>query len=195
MGVEDTKLISVVQRLADSLGELPEPVVNPTFITVSGLPGTGKSYFCKKLAERLPLVILESDALRKVLFPLPGYSPEESSHLFQACHQLIEKLLKRGISIILDATNLSERYRENLYSIAEHLDTRLILVHVKAPPEIVRKRLEVRLENTDGNSDADWDVYKRMKPRVQRISRNHFAVDTSEDITPAMDKIVREATR
>ena len=194
MGVEDTQLISDVQRLADSLGELPEPVVNPTFITVSGLPGTGKSHFCKKLAERLPFVILESDALRKVLFPLPGYSPEESSHLFQACHQLIEKLLKRGISIILDATNLSERYRENLYSIAEHLDARLILVHVKAPPEIVRKRLEVRLENTDGNSDADWDVYKRMKPRVQRISRNHFAVDTSEDITSALDKIVREAT-
>jgi len=30
-----------------------------------------------------------------------------------------------------------------------------------------------------------------MKPAAQRIRRNHFAVDTSKDITPVIDKIVR----
>lgn len=193
--MDDTQLISDVERLAESLGELPEPVVKPAFIAVSGLPGTGKSYFCSKLAERLPFVILESDALRKVLFPSPSYSPQESSRLFQACHHLIEKLLKRGIPVILDATNLSERYRERLYSIADHLGAKLILVRVEAPPEVVRERLKTRLGNPEGKSDADWEVYKKMKPRVQKISRNHYAVDTSRDITPALDKIVREAER
>ena len=193
--MEDTQLISDVQRLAGSLGELPEPVVTPAFVAVSGLPGTGKSYFSGKLAERLPFVILESDALRKALFPLLTYSPQESSRLFQACHQLIEKLLKRGVPVILDATNLSERYREHLYSIAEHLDARLVLVRVEAPPEVVHERLKARTENSDGSSDADWEVYKKMKSRVQKINRNHYAVDTSRDITPALDKIVREIKR
>jgi len=193
--VEDTQLVSDVQRLAESLGELPEPVVKPTFIAVSGLPGTGKSYFCSKLAERLPFVILESDALRKALFPSPSYSKQESSRLFQACHHLIEELLKRGVPVILDATNLSERFRERLYNIADRLDAKLILVRVEAPPEVVHERLKARLENSDGNSDADWEVYNRMKPRVQKIRRNHYAVDTSRDITPALDKIVREANR
>jgi len=193
--VEDTQLISDVQRLAESLGELPEPVVKPTFIAVSGLPGTGKSYICSKLAERLPFVILESDALRKALFPSPDYSKEESSRLFQACHHLIEKLLKRGVPVILDATNLSEPYRERLYNIADRLDAKLILVRVEAPPEVVRERLKARLGNPECNSDADWEVYNRMKHRVQKIRRNHYAVDTSRDITPALDKIVREANR
>ncbi len=193
--MEDTQLISDVQRLAGSLGELPEPVVTPAFVAVSGLPGTGKSYFSGKLAERLPFVILESDALRKALFPSLTYSPQESSRLFQACHQLIEKLLKRGVPVILDATNLSERYREHLYSIAEHLDARLVLVRVEAPPEVVHERLKARTENSDGSSDADWEVYKKMKSRVQKINRNHYAVDTSRDITPALDKIVREIKR
>jgi len=193
--VEDTQLDSDVQQLAESLGELPEPVVKPTFIAVSGLPGTGKSYFCSKLAERLPFVILESDALRKALFSSPNYSKQESSRLFQACHCLIERLLKRGVPVILDATNLSERYRERLYNIADHLDAKLILVRVEAPPEVVHERLEARLKNPEGNSNADWEVYKRMKPRVQRIHRNHYAVDTSKDITPALDKIVKEANR
>ena len=187
--------MSDVQRLVSSLGELPEPVVNPVFIVVSGLPGTGKSYLSCKLAERLPFVVMESDALRKALFPETTYSPEESSRLFRACYYLIERLLKLGVPVIMDATNLSEQYRERLYNIADRQEVRLIMVRVEAPPEVVRERLKARISNSDGNSDADWEVYERMKPMVQKIRRNHYAVDTSRDITPALDKIAREAKR
>ena len=195
--MELAQRVSDVQRLAESLGQLPEPMVEPAFVVVSGLPGTGKTYFCSKLAERLPFVILENDALRKILFPSPSYSLQESSHLFQVCHLLIEKLLKKGISLILDATNLSERHRERLYSIADHLDVKLILVRVEAPAGVVHDRLNARQEgiNPGDKSDAGWKVYQKMKPVVQKISRNHYAVDTSRDITPVLDKIVREVKR
>lgn len=193
--MEDDQSVSDVRLMIESLGEMPEPVVKPAFIVVSGLPGTGKSYFCNKLAERLPLMILESDVLRKVLFSPPSYSLAESSRLFRALHRLIEKLLERGIPLILDATNLSERYRERLYSIADRLDARLILVMVEAPPEIVQKRLEDRQGKGVSTSDADWEVYQRMKPSVQKILRNHYAVDTSRDITPVLGKIEREVRR
>jgi len=190
--VEPARLVSDVQRLTESLGQLPEPVAEPMFIAVSGLPGTGKSYFCNQLAKRLPLVILESDALRKALFSFPSYSPQESSHLFRAVHLLIERLLKRGVSLILDATNLSERYREYLYSIADHLGVKLVLVRVEAPPQVVYERLKSRHGNSQDKSDADWTVYQKMKSSVQHIRRNHYAVDTSRDITPVLDKIARE---
>jgi predicted kinase len=193
--VQQSQLLSDVEQLAESVGQLPEPVVKPCFIVVSGLPGTGKSYFCSKLAEKLPFLILQSDALRKTLFPAPSYSRQESSHLFQAVHLLIEKLLIKGASLILDATNLSERYREHLYSIADRLDAKLILVRVEAPPQVVQERIKNRLEDSEAKSDADWAVYQRMKPTVQKIQRNHYAVDTSRDITPVLDKIVREANR
>jgi predicted kinase len=195
MGVESIQLDSDVQRLIDSLGQLPEPVARPVFIVVSGLPGTGKSYFCRQLAQRLPLIILESDALRKALFPLPTYSSPESSRLFRACHLLIDRLLKRGTSLILDATNLSQGHRERLYAIADRLDVKLVLVRVEAPPEVVYDRLKARQEDSEGKSDADWTVYRRMKPSVQKIRRNHYAVDTSRDITPVLNKIIREARR
>lgn len=193
----DTQIASDAQQLAASLGQLPEPVVKPAFIIVSGLPGTGKSYFSSQLAGRLPFIILESDALRKTLFPSPAYSSLENSRLFQAIHHLIEGLLKKGIPLILDATNLSERYREHLYSIAERLPVKLILVRVEAPPEVVYQRLKARSAGTDSanKSDADWTVFQKMKPAVQQIRRNHFAVDTSRDITPVLDKIVRELNK
>lgn len=191
----DTDLLADVERLSDGLGPLPEPLAEPTLIVVSGLPGTGKSYFCGKLAERLPVVVLESDTLRKSLFPSPGYSQQESAYLFRVVHRLIERLLKRGVSLILDATNLSERYREHFYSIAERLDVKLILVRVEAPPELVRERLNTRQETPEAKSDADWAIYQRMKPTVEKICRNHYVVDTSRDITPVLDKIVRAANR
>jgi predicted kinase len=192
-----SQLTSDVERLTKSLGQLPEPLVKPTFIVVSGLPGTGKSYFCGKLAERLPFLTLESDALRKALFSSPRYNQQESSRLFQVIHHLIQRLLTKGIPIILDATNLSERHRERLYNIADRLAFKLILVRVEAPPEVVRERLKARQEkaNPTNKSDADWEVYQRMRTTVQQISRNHYAVDTSRDITPVLDKIAREVRR
>ena len=195
--MEKTLLVSDSQRLAASLGQFPEPELKPAFIVISGLPGTGKSHFSRKLAERLPFLILESDALRKVLFPLPTYTTQESSRLFRAIHQLIEGLLKKGVPVILDATNLSEPYRERLYNIAEQLNSRLILVSVEAPPDVVRKRLKSRIRgNSTGNSsDADWSVYQMMKPMAQGIRRKHYTVDTSGDITPVLDKIMREVKK
>jgi hypothetical protein len=194
-GVENAQLFSDVERLSESLGEFPEPAAEPAVVVVSGLPGTGKTYFCGKLAERLPFVILESDALRKTLLPSPSYSAKESSRLFRAIHLLIERLLKKGISIILDATNLSERNREHIYSIADRFDAKLVMVRVEAPPEIVRERLTTRKLNSNNSSDADWAIYRKMQPSVEKIRRNHYVVDTSRDITPVLDKIVREIKR
>ena len=192
--MEDERLIRDVQRLKEGLGPLPAPVSRPALIIVSGLPGTGKSFFSQKLAERTPFIILETDALRKMLFPSPRYTAGESYRLFRACHLLIEGLLRQGIRVIFDATNLVERYRERLYHVADQLGAKLAIVQVEAPPELVRQRLQERALSTqpDVRSEADWSVYEKMRPTVQRIRRNHFVVDTSEDITPLINKIVRE---
>jgi predicted kinase len=162
-------------------------------VVVSGLPGTGKSFFCRQLAQRVPSVILESDALRKKLFPSPNYSIEESGRLFSACHLLLVELLEKGIPVIFDATNLSERHREHLYRISDEAGAKFILVSIEAPSGVVRQRLQKRKEGVspEDKSDAGWEVYQKMKENAQKIRRNHFVVDTSRDIKPAIDKIVR----
>jgi predicted kinase len=195
--MDGSQIIADTRRLIGSLGQLPAPQAQPAIIVVSGLPGTGKSYFCRRLAERLPFLILESDALRKLLFPVPMYSASESTRLFRTVYYLIEELLGKGMPVILDATNLEERHRERIYNIAERLNARFVLVRVDAPPELVQKRLKARTKkrNMEDSSDADWAVYQKMKTTVQTISRNHFTVDTSKDVTPAIDKIIREVNR
>ncbi|MBI2856264.1 MAG: ATP-binding protein [Chloroflexi bacterium] len=183
--------------LRDSLADVPEPLARPVLVVVSGLPGTGKSYFSRRMAQRVPVAIVETDRMRKVLFPSPTHSATESARLFRACHSLIEELLSQGVPVLLDATNLVESHRELLYNIAHKTNARLILVRVEAPAEVVSQRLARRGNGTASgdSSDADWSVYRRMKSSVEPIRRNHFAVDTSRDITPVIEKVAREVNR
>ncbi len=176
---------------------LPEPVLHPVLVVVSGLPGTGKSVLSQRLAERLPLAVLESDALRKALVPTPLHTADEHGRLFQAIHELIDLLLEQGIPLLLDATSLVEAHREHLYHIAGRHDAKVILVRVKAPPDLVRQRLEARASRSQrqDHSDADWEVYQRPRPSQEPIRRNHMVVDTSRDIQPAVEKVVREVNR
>ncbi len=184
-------------KLKESLGMLPEAMANPAFVVVSGLPGTGKSFFCRKLSERYALYIVESDALRKVLFTKPNYAPAESARLFAAIHSLIEWLLKGGVPVCFDATNLSERNREYLYRISDRTGARMILVSVEAPSKVAYQRLQSRRTTVipESQSDANWEVYRKMRPKVEKITRNHLVVDTSRDITPVIDKIIRALNR
>ncbi len=180
-----------------SLGALPEPVSHPVLVVVSGLPGSGKSYFSRKLAEKLPSVIVESDAVRKTLFRVPNYGEAESQRVFLVCHHLIFDLLQRGRSVILDATNLEEGNREQLYRIADSVRAKMVIVRVEAPEDVIKERLERRQEGLapGEHSDAGWEVYRRMRLKVEPIRRQHFVVDTSRDISPVIDKVLRETRR
>ena len=181
-------------RLLATLPPGPGFVARPVLVVLVGLPGTGKTSFARRLAERFPLHLLESDALRRVLFPKPTYTQEESARLFRAIHQIIAVLLERGTPVLLDATNLVEAQREALYRIAEDAGARLALVQLQAPGAMVQKRLARRgvAPGSREHSDADWAVYQRMRETREPVQREHYTVDTSRDIGPVLEQVIEE---
>jgi predicted kinase len=189
-------LTTVAVKSTDNLA--PTPIAEgPVLVMVSGLPGTGKSFFSRKLAERLACTILESDEIRKRLFPLPTYSLTESARVFEVINRQMDGLLKQGISVIMDATNLKEKHRKSVYEVAQKNGARLIIVEVNAPPELVKERLKARSTQPDtrNKSDADWAVYQKMKPGAEKISRPHFNVNSARDITLVINKIIKDVGR
>lgn len=175
----------------------PAPGDKPSMIVLSGLPGTGKSHFAKELGKRLPLLVLESDRLRKVLAPNPKYTRGESARLFAACHLLIEEYLLQGRLVLLDATNLTEGFRQPLYEIADRVSVPVFLARLTASREIVRRRLSDRGAGMHPSdySDAGWRIYSRMYPHEEAIARPHLNVDSSGDISAALDEVVRLVRR
>jgi len=188
------QLLDDARRIEEHIQPLPPPRARPALVVLSGLPGSGKSYFCLRLTSRCPMPRLESDALRKALFDQPTYSAEESSRLFSACHLVLSRLLARGIAAILDATNLREVHRHQLYRIADKHNAKLILVHLQAPPPVVHERLQARAKGLHSRdlSDAGPEVYERMQRDVEPIGRPHISVDTSADIEPTIAAILQQ---
>jgi predicted kinase len=168
-----------------------ETTAYPVLIMMSGLPGSGKSYLSQRLAQQLPAVVVESDRVRKVLFPQPTYSGQESTIVHCTCQEVIRRLLRKGVRVVFDATNLVEFQREILYNLADRSSARLLVVRTVAPEQVVQERLERRKDSADGASDADWRVYRRMSKREQEIRRTHLCIDTSHDIDDAVWKVMR----
>jgi len=175
------QLLEDARKIEEYIQPLPSARGTPALVVLSGLPGSGKSHFCRRLVSRHPMACLESDALRKALFGQPTYSAEESLRLFSACHLVLNRLLAWGIAAILDATNLREEHRHRLYHIADDHKAK-------------RERLQARVEGLDAQdlSDAGPEVYERMQRDAEPIGRPHISVDTSADIETAIAAIVRQ---
>ena len=190
-------LWEAVAKVEALLSPEPPPTAFPVLLMLSGLPGAGKTYLARRILQRVPFVMLESDRVRKALFPEPTYEGWESSLVHRACHIVAERLLKRGVGVLYDATNLVKFHRRFAYRIASKLRVQLVVVRVVAPPEVIRERLRLREENPDPNdaSDADWAIYERMAPQEEPIERDHLVVDTSKDIDEAVAKVLRQLRR
>lgn len=171
----------------------PRMPQQPLLVAMCGLPGTGKSYFAAKLTGQVPFLVLETDRLRKVLVEHPKYTTGEHRRVFRSCYYLIEEYLSNGYSVLFDATNLNEEFRTYLYDISDFTGAPLAVVQVTAPKDTVRRRLKQRKANrhADTYSDAGWLIYTRLAPVEEPVRRDHYAVDTSKNIAPVLDQVVR----
>jgi predicted kinase len=197
-GGDPGERFDLAAAVASVEASLPGPFVTtayPVLIMMSGLPGTGKSYLARRLADREPFVVVESDQVRKTLFPQPTYAARESQLVHLTIHALLRQLLSRGVRVIYDATNLIEFHRESVYGLVDRLGVKLVIVRTVTPPEVVRQRLAHRAEARSPSdlSDATWEIYLKMQHQEQSISRPHLVIDTSDDLDGAVNKILRVA--
>lgn len=146
-----------------------------------GAPGSGKSYLARIMSAALGAELIQTDAVRKELFPDPRYTPGEAATVYAECHRRIAAALAGGACVIFDGTNLRERRRRTLYQLAERAGAKAIIVVAYASDEVIRARLRHRAEgcDPDDQSDADLPVYLRMRRGLEPVPRPHIVVNTS----------------
>jgi predicted kinase len=157
-------------------------------IIMVGSPGSGKSYLGRTLSAALGAVLIQTDAVRKEMFPEPTYKPGEAAAVYAACHQQIAESLARGARVVFDGTNLSERHRKTLYALADRAGATLVVVVAYASEAVIRERLRQRAErrDPDDHSDADWPVYLRLRGSAEPVLRPHVVVNTAVSAAPVI---------
>jgi predicted kinase len=186
--------IGAAVAAAKSILVIPDPAPGqPALVMLCGLPGTGKSTLARQLAHRLPAVVVESDQVRHRLFAPPVYDAEESQRVHQVCHILMGWHLRRYYHVVYDATNLYERHRVLAYRLAARHGAQLVVAEVTASDDVVRERLAPR--KCEAYSQADWQVYLRMRRGTEPIQHQHITLDTSDSDIDRGVRSVLEAVR
>lgn len=127
-----------------SLTDHPSPITHRSVafaIWLTGLPASGKSAIVAALEPQLealglPVEVLESDAVRRVLTPAPTYSPAERDLFYRALAFMGARLVAHGVTVIVDATANRRAYRD----FARNLIPRFIEVAVECPLETCMQR-------------------------------------------------------
>lgn len=195
--------IGAAVAAARSTLNIPSPAPGqPVLVMLCGLPGTGKSTLACRLADRLPAVVVESDRVRRKLFSPPTYSAQESQHVHQVCHILMGWYLRHYYHVVYDATNLYEHHRALVYRLAAQSGARLVVAQIVASDEVVRQRLAPRrhrdsaADASGDYSEADWEVYLRMRRQAEPIERQHITLDTSDgDVGRVLECVLASVSR
>jgi adenylylsulfate kinase len=118
------------------------PPARPGFaIWFTGLPASGKTTAAREvghllLARRIPVQLLDSDALRRTLTPQPKYTLSERDGFYKVLVFLAGFLTDHGLNILIAATGSRRAYRQA----ARERIPRFAEVYVHCPPAVCRAR-------------------------------------------------------
>jgi aminoglycoside phosphotransferase family enzyme/predicted kinase len=142
-------------------------------VLVGGPPGTGKTTLAGHIADRLGMVVLSSDPLRKQLAGLSPhesaasafeegiYTAEWSDRTYAELTRRAEVLLGRGESVVLDASWADPAQRRRAVDLATRTSSQLVSLRCQLDAETADARIRAR----SGASDADTDVARRSRER------------------------------
>lgn len=159
-------------------------------IIICGLPGSGKSSLARKLKSKLPAAYLNSDVVRKQIFKKPQYTEEEKRRVYSDIINQAEKMLREGKNVIVDATFYTRRYRQMMIETARSAGSGHCTILCTLPEDEIRKRLEMRERRGRNPSDANFDIYLKLKERFEPIEGDFLEIDCS---LPAKEQVAKAA--
>jgi uncharacterized protein len=172
----------------------------PTVVVVMGMPATGKSTLAHALAGKLGFEHLSSDVVRKHLagarptshgvepFGHGLYTRAMTRRTYAAVTRKAARLLRRGQSVVLDATFGQPADRAAVRLLARRTGARLLVVVCHANEAAIRGRLEARALDVHAVSDARLELWPAL--RASFVEPTELASTVNVDTTQPLDQSV-----
>ncbi|MEO0649970.1 MAG: AAA family ATPase [Planctomycetota bacterium] len=197
---------AAVERAREHFGLAASYTLPPALVLTCGLPATGKSWIARRLAARLGGGLHRSDVVRKQLAGVPVttrreggydeglYTPENKQRTYDALLDYARTDLGDGRSAIVDGSFLSRKWREPFAALADELGAPLVLVHMHADVETVKRRIEERLRDPNEPSEADFEVYLQLAQQVELPTEldpaQHLELESGGSVGAAVQQLL-----
>ena len=169
----------------------------PALILTAGLIGSGKSYQARNLADRFGTEVIRSDVLRKELLRIAPtekhheafgqgiYSGDITRKTYEKAVELAAEKIGRGIPVILDASFRCRADRTMAADMARRLGVPFYVIECTCPDDVVKTRLEKRMQDRDNPSDGRWEILEEQKKQYEAVTEIPrsclFHIDTSDN--------------
>ena len=145
-------------------------------VIVFGLPGSGKSYFASHLASMINADYINSDKVRRTMFDIRTYSIKEKLSVYHEMLTQMKEVVKQNKNVVLDATFYNNDIRKK--SLDEAIGAgSIFFIEVKAEESVIRKRLQEKRVD----SEADFEVYKKIKKQWKPLHEDHLILQSTND--------------
>lgn len=180
-------------------------IARPTLLICCGLMGTGKTTLASALSQRLAMVHLASDRIRKRQAGLALairrhdpfgeglYASAMTERVYAALLAEATTWLKRGVGVILDASFTRRADRDHARALAAALDLPAVVVETTAPEDVIRQRLEARLTEPGTISDGRWEIFAQQRddfePCRELPTDQHLVIEMTRPLDNAIDQV------
>ncbi len=130
-----------------------------------GLQGAGKSRWAEQHAERLEAEVVSSDAIRNELEAAGTLAESQSERVFGMVAARVERALRAGRNVIVDATHARRPWRRRVLEIARQHGARRVAVWFDVP-------LGVALERNAARPGNGWGSRVVPRPVVVNVARS-----------------------
>jgi predicted kinase len=155
-------------------------------IIVLGLPGSGKSFFASRLAERLEALYISSDKVRIAMKARGKYKLEDKLLVYHEMVKKADQTLKQKKNVVVDGSFYHHKMRNLFTSLAEVHHTPIRFIEITAREEIITERLKKRRNE----SEADVEVYQLLKKQFEPLDTPHLEIKSDRD---TIDEMLSEA--
>lgn len=146
-------------------------------VIVMGLPGSGKSYFARRLSKRLNFEYIGSDETRKDMEAMGKYGKENKQQVYDRMEFLAEKSLRERRDLILDATFIKENLRQQFISLALNKNSAYCIIWIEAAEELIKKRVSVKRDD----SEADFHIYLKLSQEFEAPKPPYLKLQSEQD--------------
>lgn len=167
-------------------------------IALVGLPGSGKSYFAKRLVrDHAEFIVFDKDAVRSMLFPgeLTDYTASQDDLCIDIILQAARYLSVHHPEkhVIVDGRTFSKRYQvDHVRTMADKMGIPYRFVEFVCNDDaMVRERIE-RQKDEHPAKNRDFSLYLKLKEEAEPLTVPHLTLysDGSQSFEARVEKFL-----